>query len=70
MTTWVRRDDYVPDERFLNAFMRGEITKGGMAEAGWEILRDDDCNTNCVIWATGPLSNRGVVGPKAKTTAE
>lgn len=24
-----------PSQRFIDAFARGEVTKGGMAEAGW-----------------------------------
>ena len=36
---WLGRPDApFPSDRFLAAFVRGELTVGGLAEAGWHYL--------------------------------
>lgn len=33
-----RPDAVTPSTRFIKAFARGEVTEGGMAEAGWFVV--------------------------------
>jgi hypothetical protein len=35
---WLGRSAAGPSPRLLEAFTRGEVTEGGMAEAGWRYL--------------------------------
>jgi hypothetical protein len=35
---YTSRDDGKPSERLIRAIARGEVTEGGLAEAGWFVL--------------------------------
>jgi hypothetical protein len=35
---WIGNDSCGPPQRLIDAFLRGEVTVGGLAEAGWFVV--------------------------------